>query len=314
MENFPKCGFLVFRKVLSIEEIEFARNTIKDGRVDYYKVGQFIEECMFKVLRKNLQWNPVYTKYRMSDNNNSTDAAALHRDVIKRSGKIFPFFTVLAYLDKTVMEMIPFSHTKTMSVIDGIKSFNDKIKLDIYPGDILIFHSSLIHRGIFTENLPHRRLLQVFEVYPSMDLYRQFSERVYHIPKNDNETVAKRMKSISKIPYLIDVCNIVSYLNAATGYGYPYRDDRYDYLSSDAACKRVVPKYIYGRNNYTEDYRELNVYIYRDCPNDIDDREVDNLRYHLFTLPIIKIIIVNLILILLLIYIILSYKNNYNSK
>ena len=83
----------------------------------------------------------------------------------------------------------PFSQKKILRVIEGkifdvvvdirknSKSFgkfksvilSDKNKKQIYmkQGDILIFHATLIHRGIFYTNQKERRLLQCFDCIPT---------------------------------------------------------------------------------------------------------------------------------------------------
>ena len=47
-----------------------------------------------------------YIKYRVSNSNNSSDAGAFHRD-IHTYDKTQPIYTCLAYLDESMLEIIP---------------------------------------------------------------------------------------------------------------------------------------------------------------------------------------------------------------
>ena len=50
-----------------------------------------------------------YIKYRVSNSNNSSDAGAFHRD-IHTYNETQPIYTCLAYLDESMLEIIPKSH------------------------------------------------------------------------------------------------------------------------------------------------------------------------------------------------------------
>ena len=79
--------------------------------------------------------------------------------IIKHS----PIYTCLAYLDmKSILEIIPNSH-KNLCHLDFYKSFKSKIQLRLRPGDVLLFNSVTLHRGIFYKNnTNNRRLIQLF--------------------------------------------------------------------------------------------------------------------------------------------------------
>jgi len=50
-------------------------------------------------------------------------------------------------------------------------SYQKKKILTIHRRDILIFHATLHHRGINYNKHEHRRLLQVFEIFPDKSIY-----------------------------------------------------------------------------------------------------------------------------------------------
>jgi hypothetical protein len=109
---------------------------------------------------------------------------------------------------------------------------------------MLIFHATLLHRGIFTEGQAHRRVLQVFDCFPSNDIYKQYNEKICHIPgKGKYQNI---MLAIARNPFFIFFSNIAGFLNAATGHGSHLADmrdacsvDAYLYLSSEGLTGRI---------------------------------------------------------------------------
>lgn len=108
----------------------------------------------------------------------------------------------------------------------------------------MIFHSGLIHRGIFSQGLNHRRLVQVFEVFPDASLMNDYKDRILHIRNEKNRSIGNWAISLSKNESLFWIVNFFGYLNAATGYGYQHRPLRrcgmdYDYCSSEGTQERL---------------------------------------------------------------------------
>ena len=99
-----------------------------------------------------------FSKYRFSNNNNSSDASTFHRDLYNHTeNDIVPIFTVLVYFDDTQMELIPGSHIKNNKY-----SFDDLKIIDIKAGNTLIIFANLLHRGKNFTNSGNRRILQIF--------------------------------------------------------------------------------------------------------------------------------------------------------
>lgn len=270
LEVLHEDGFIVFRGVLSDQEVQQGASCISDSgeRVHYANMEQFIRNAMFKRVKESLGLSEKldFVKYRVSDNNNSADAAAFHRDLIfmgDTSSIISPCFTCLTYFDKTTLEVIPGSHVRNYSLLDIPNLYAKIMKLTIHPGDILLFFSTLLHRGVFTEGIKHRRLIQVFEVFTSSNIRDIFTPLIVHVP--GNETYSDWMISASKgTGPIISLINMYGFFNAATGYGWRSRplakcglQKSHLFFSSEGLRARieVVPdtwqpinKYIINRN------------------------------------------------------------------
>jgi hypothetical protein len=224
-----KDGYIILKNVISPSDVAFAKNQIIGNEVNYTGMTSFINNVVFNKLNRYLDWNPKNIKYRVSNNNNSADASLFHRDIVCQGRQLttIPCFTCLTYLDKTVMELIPSSHYHhVMTTPEAIKNLFQTVKITMEEGDLLVFYSTLLHRGIFTENLPNRRLIQVFDVFPNIESYNIFSKRIIHL--KSSEIGGEFMITLSKIPVIADIANFIGYLNSATGYGW---SQKYNILS-----------------------------------------------------------------------------------
>jgi hypothetical protein len=234
MDQLDRDGYILIKGVC--DPIE-GKECINGQKVDYARMTRYINNNMISSINEFLGWDADYLKYRVSDNNNSADASVLHRDIINQRGSSVPCFTCLTYLDKATTEVIPGTHKKLhMSYSDSLVQFTKKIKLTCSPGDILLFYSTLIHRGIFTENLPHRRLIQVFEVFPSAHELQKNSSKFLHV-KGD-ETHSQTMIKLSMYPIISDFLSTYGYFNCSVGYGNMNLPD-IDYFSSEGLRERL---------------------------------------------------------------------------
>lgn len=255
-------GYIVFRKLV---DPSYALKCIDEKVVNYSCMTDFIENAMLKSVDDILGWKMEYTKFRISDNNNSADASGFHRDFfpLPPYQDPIPCFTCLTYLDKTVMEVIPRSHKKfSMSYLEALMEFKNSVRLNLEPGDVLLFYSTLLHRGIFTEKIQHRRLIQVFEVYRSPSDYHLYNNQFLHIP--GNETYSDLMIKLSKMHVVSSFINFLGYLNASTGYGSQRMGcvpDDIKYMSSEGLRERiqVIP----------DTWQEINKYILKHSTRDL---------------------------------------------
>lgn len=263
-EKLKEDGFLVLRDVINpIKGIECIKydDIKKTSLVNYNLLTTFINDILIKTTNNILNLDLQYTKYRISDNNNSADASAFHRDlVIQNNVNIknkIPIYTCLTYFDTTTMEIIPKSHLDiSMSYLNSIINFSKSIKLTLNPGDILIFYSTLLHRGIFTERLKHRRLIQLFDVFESNDDLNNYSDNILHVL--GDETHSDLMIKLSKYNFTSSLLNLYGYLNSSTGYGCKYNNlpilsKNINYISSEGLRSRL----------YTNDleWNQINKYI-----------------------------------------------------
>lgn len=200
MEN----GYIVL-PAISTHEQEYILSSLNEKRgVNYEKVKHFID-TMF--LPKLPFQDPVYMKCRFSNNNNSTDAAVFHSDVYNyTSEKEIPLYTALCYLDKAKMELIPNSHVKPNA--SPLEELKKAIIIELNPGDILVFNARLVHRGVNFSN-GNRRLLQVFDIFPTKELYHQHVRKYITVDMSGQRSIISYY--VAKIPFLIYIGNFIVY-------------------------------------------------------------------------------------------------------
>jgi len=147
------------------------------------------------------------------------------------------------YLDKTVMEVIPGTHLTPFIPYSNMMETYAKIKrITLEPGDVLLFHSTLIHRGIFTEGLKHRRVIQIFELFSNRHDYEKYSDKIVY--KLGDEKYSVWMQTISKYGWLLYFWNLSGFLNSAQGYGVLKNCaiDDMDYISPEGLTDRLTIK------------------------------------------------------------------------
>jgi len=93
------------------------------------------------------------------------------------------------------------------------------------PGDILVFSASILHRGVFTAQVgegAHRRVIQIFDVFPSRESLLRHGPRLAHMPASASNTssLGSVAKFVSHNPVLAPIASWLGYLHASTGYGY----------------------------------------------------------------------------------------------
>ena len=209
MEHLNKNGFVIFKNIITNNELNYGLSSIKNNLIDYNIIKTFIDIIFFEKVKKILFWNdPHYLKFRFSNMQNATDASAFHGDIYNHTNQsIIPIFTCLCYFDNAEMEIIPKSHIKSAPF-----QYNNKQQINVGAGDVLIFHANLHHRGLFYNAGENRRLLQIFEVFPDNAVYTQ------HVPKVitvlSNNTAGNNFNNLNyQISKNNTIINIVAFIH-----------------------------------------------------------------------------------------------------
>lgn len=298
----------IIRNSLTPEEINFALKCFVNDKIDYVSMKYFIEDIMLQIINEKMNWDCIYTKFRVSNNNNSADASTFHRDIIYKNNNntILPLYTCLMYLDNARMEIIPGSElVKSYSVLDALKTFKNNVKeINLQPGDILIFNSNTLHRGIFTDNLKSRKLIQVFDVHPDLESYITNENKLLHI--EGKEKHSNLFIQLSKNKLTGNIMNYYGFLNAATGYGnnnnilndLGYTDK--EIISSEGLRGRVMI-------DYYERYQPTNKYIFNEKisqPSNVPLEHHNKLHFECYEKQFMIYTLVALAIIVLMIYLI----------
>jgi len=221
-EDLYQNGFVVIRNCVKPSTIEQFRNSVGKKNVDYKglpPVLHDVKDCLHEIVG----WKPVISKFRVSNQENKIDASFLHNDVknLSRTNTSIPCYTVLLYGDKGRMQLIPNSHHNThISIIHAIYDLKKLVTIDIEPGDLLIFNSSIIHRGIFFNTVEDRRLIQMFEVYPNEETFDRFATMVDTSYVNKSpilNTLQNINHTTSTHPVINEITNIIMYFNYRMG-------------------------------------------------------------------------------------------------
>ena len=264
MNQLNKNGYVVLRNVVDKKRVHYAQNQI-NNKVNYYKLKSYLDNDMISNVNKKLGLKLNYTKYRVSNKNNSTDAASFHRDLQSYTNKSPKVFTILSYLDVSRMELVPFTHKHISIPIINLKNMLDnRITITMNPGDILIFYSTLVHRGIFyNTQSKNRRLIQLFDCIDVNDKDK-YREEILHIPcKNNCSSLVNYINVTLNKSYIIsEILNYISTIITFRGYGYPYyglrfitNDKKIKYLSTESNKQRL---YV-GKNE--DKFMKINLYV-----------------------------------------------------
>jgi len=238
----------------------------EDGsQIRYKPLLSFIQETMIPRLCSEMNWSTcIWSKLRISDNNNSTDASAFHRDLISYDDneRKAPIYTCLCYLDEGTMEFIHDSYQE-YETSNFLTSWNQKKQqIHFSPGDIVVFRSSTLHRGVFrNKGQKHRRLIQLFECFGSQPDFQLYFPKILFVPARSNH--GQQIKSLTSSQTLFfPMVNFIAYMNALSGYNQKhvknwlcvYYPDC-SFISSDAEQQQ-------WDFNWENEIQPTNLYIY----------------------------------------------------
>jgi hypothetical protein len=304
-------GYILIRNIIPMDKVYLAQKYITKDKVNYSVIDKYIKENMLAIINNKFGWETIHNKYRVSNNNNSSDASSFHRDIICQDiyyknpaeWRLNPSMTVLSYLDTTVMEIIPGTHKKPIIPwSEMMYTYNTRRRITINPGDILLFYSTTLHRGIFTENLENRRLIQVFETYKTKEEYQRYSNDIYHV--KSAETYSNMMIWLSKQDISMYLMNIVGYLNAAKGYGHITND--MPYLSSEGTRGRLVL-------DFTQEWQPINKYVFHEIKSDLPEEYIYKFNWYCYNIFFITCFMIMTIMTIMTIYFIIYLYKNYKT-
>lgn len=150
-------GIRIYRQVLNDNDIESLKKSImKDTMVNYKNMAETIDG----IIKRNF---PSYNweKYRPSlTGSNIHDASMFHRDVISNdySKTRGIFYTMVIYLQDSDFTYIPYSNGKLEADLDKQETTT------VNKGDLVVFDSTMLHRGNFNKNRDNRTCIQIFNV------------------------------------------------------------------------------------------------------------------------------------------------------
>jgi hypothetical protein len=238
-------GYIII-KTLSREEQKYGLSCMTNDMVDYTLLKSFIDDYFLPKIPFS---DPIYLKARVSNNNNSTDAAVLHSDIYNyTSEKTIPMYTALCYFDKAELELVPGSH------IMPRKSFSEdndnRTILHLEPGDIVVFNAVVTHRGVNFSNGENRRVLQVFELFPTRELHDQHVSKFLTCDTSPKKIDRKNLLYyVAQIKWLIEIVNFV-------GYYLSYHDLKYKIVGMDLPPWQKKGRYISYEPGGRVEYKE----------------------------------------------------------
>jgi hypothetical protein len=222
-----------------------------EGAVNYTQARGLLNDSIAR-LNRRLGWDCYMIKYRISPGcnfavSNSTDAAALHRDVqVHAPGPVLPVFTFVIHMDHAKMKCVPGSHKHPeMSVPSAIAA--ESKRLEFKPGDAMVFHACMLHGGVFENIKSQRYCVQCFDVFPTPRLAAQYAPRVLHVWCDDEtqRQYAQKNARLMHLPVVGSTLQYAGYLVTANGYGarsFPLPEG-VDVLSGEVFSARLPPEH-----------------------------------------------------------------------
>lgn len=269
-------------------------NILSNDKVNYREYDKIIPEILGE-LKLRFNWNPIATKYRVSEGknwktSNSTDAANFHRDINIFDGEKTPdIYTLVIYLDYATLDIIPQSCTTfNYNVSNYPQSIHFK------PGDAILFNACNLHRGSFEHSYKtqSRKCIQLFEIYKNKKDYLKYKDKILTIPggKNTNlEYLAQLWHNIPLLNKYIKYKGSKVFINKVPNDTYKYK-----YISTESQRPRAFKNIDNG--NY---YRMILKTHDSTDPNEDFSRYIKN--------PFIKSILKDIILLTVIISLILLF-------
>ena len=296
-------GYYIFKNLLSQKNIDKAKTYVIDDKVNLFKLKQeVLEPHILNAVGNQLDKEMLNIKFRISNNNNSTDAGMFHRDIHNYSNtETTRIFSILSYLDGGYMELVPGSNNfKNMSVPQAISFYKRRKMLYLDPGDVLIFDATIIHRGIFYKKQENRRLIQLFDCVFDED-FDYYMKTIVHVPCRDqcNGTMSENIMKLNKNKILSYFVSPIVYLNTAIGYSKfghtPFVEKKLHYISTETNQSRIY--------NIEDKFVKNNSYVIN--VEGINDIDKENRKIFMFLSFMLNYIIMFVILVVIILVLIL---------
>lgn len=213
-----------------------------------------------------INWTCQVSKYRISpgcshESSNASDAASFHRDIMLHTKHNVPIYTFIIYLDDSLLKIIPKSHNHLrMNFIKFSLSKTNTLKLK--SGDAILINAALLHCGVFNNIKKNRRVIQLFDVFPSEKIAMKYSQHIAHVHYNKfNSNIGSIISKISHSKFSWFVKKLSS-LVTSNGYGYNTFKNDYNIISGESYRSRLssdkenIDKYFMGNLYviYTQNY------------------------------------------------------------
>jgi hypothetical protein len=190
-----------------------------DNTINYRKLNDYIEQSFLPGINNAVPVipQPVYGKFRFSDNTNAADASTFHGDMYNfTDDDIVPMYTCLVYFDDGELEVVPGTHRKSIADNTTVtQKLGMAQRIKFRPGDMLIFHANMHHRGVGYSTTKHRRLLQVFDIFPSPTVHAVHNERLYTMKTSKTamaSVVNAASQAVATVPPIINALNAAHYV------------------------------------------------------------------------------------------------------
>jgi len=291
-------GYVKLSNAISDKELETGRNCFDNNKVNYVGLDEFIKDICIPKINSIIKWDIQFIQYRALNNNNlplfNTDVLS----TIPINKFTNDIFTLIIYLDKNQIEGVPGSQ----NVIKYTACEANKLryeKLEMNPGDCLLFNSSILNKTI-----NKGRLIQISNVFENKKKMGNIISLLVPINGRSNESVANLFHYLRNSPF----SNLVSYfefLNASKGYGLFYSKELINCLwnktiilvdDNVGSLDKIVPGW-FEDNLYVKN-KKLNS-VSKECEDLIRFEAYDRQYYYYILTYVINPIIFIILLILI---------------
>lgn len=309
-------GFYVFKNMILKKDLDIAKKYYENHKVNYVKLkNEFLIPSLLNNVGNQLNKDLINIEYKVSDRNAvDTLANNFHRDLhIKTNEDRIDCFTIQTYLDGGSLELIPRSNRIQNIKLADIHLFQNSIeKINLDPGDVIIFEMAIMHRQLY-ENNSEGRLVQLLNTVYKKDLNYFLDTTTFVLcdekcqqAKDKAKNPTKFTKLLRKNKTLTDFFDSIGFFNAAIGYSkMPVSS-----ITTKKNIKYFTNELNQSRLEVIENTLQIdNRYISNYETKKLSTKEKDKFIFNSFYINVILIIALSLLILLILILlVILAFK------